>query len=72
MKLPVFLCALGLAALFIATPNQSLEARHHNRFSFNIGAFFPGPAYVVPAPQPAYVEKHVYMDPYGCPMNESG
>lgn len=73
MKSFIVLCTIAFAALFIVGHTPSLEAKHHNRFSFNIGTFFPGPAYVAapvyPA-YPAYVENRVYVDPYGYPMYE--
>lgn len=72
MKSFIVLCTIAFAALFIVGHTPSLEAKHHNRFSFNIGTFFPaGPAYVAAPAYPAYVEKRVYMDPYGYPMYES-
>lgn len=69
----VVLCTVLFGSLFIVGSQGSLEAKHHNRFSFNIGTFFPGyaaPAYVPAYPQ-QYVERRVYMNPYGYPMQES-
>jgi len=73
MKSFIILCTIAFSALFIVGHTPNLEAKHHNRFSFNIGTFFPGPAYVAAPvyPAPAYVERRVYMDPYGYPMYES-
>lgn len=74
MRLPILLCSAVLATLFIVGVSPSLEAKHHNHFSFNVGTLFPSyapPAYVVRQYPPAYVEQHVYVDPYGYPMTES-
>lgn len=73
MKLSVTFFAILFATLFIVGATPNLEAKHHNRFSFNVGTFFPSysPGYVVRSYPPQYVEKRVYVDPYGYPIYES-
>ena len=72
MRLPIMclavLCGLG----FIFGPQTVAEAKYHNHFSVNFSPIFamPAPAYVV-EPYPQYVERHVYMGPYGYPAYES-
>lgn len=63
---------LFLTFLFIVGPKFSLEARHHrSHFSLNFGPVFSGgPRTYVVERRPAYVEKHVYVDPYGYPYRE--
>jgi hypothetical protein len=73
MKSIIFCCTVLFASLFIIGHQHALEAKHHNHFSFNVGTYFPGyaPAYVARPYPPAYMERRVYMDPYGYPMGET-
>lgn len=66
MKLKALALVVILSALFFATAHVSLEARHHNRFSINVGTAFTtvrpaAPAYVVS--RPVYVQQPVVVYP---------
>jgi hypothetical protein len=66
MQLKALYTVLLLAGLFIIGPRFSLEAKHHNQFSFNVGPVvtnYPR-TYIVERYPPAYVEQH-YYSPYG-------
>lgn len=69
MKLTALCSVLFLAALFVVGPKFSLEAKHRNYFSLNIGPVLPAPAYVVPT-YPAYVQR-TYVDSWGYPYSEA-
>jgi len=65
------LCSLFLLGALFLGPTGSLEAKHRNYFSFNVGPMFaPAPAYVV-QPYPAYVEQRTYVDAWGYPYREA-
>lgn len=63
MKKKLLACLTFFAIMFLMVGHFSLEAKHHTRFSINVGAGFvsPQPAYVVA--NPCYAPVYVYQ-PY--------
>lgn len=63
------LCAVVMLAGLAAS--LSLEAKHHNHFSFNVGMYpsFPRTHVVERYHQPTYVVEEHYYSPYGETVN---